>query len=67
MRIAMVRTDKARNVEDWLIQAVQAGRVRGGTGPGGQISESDLIGLLEQVSRQQADAAPKITVPHFHS
>lgn len=48
-RIALVKAEKARAVEDLIIQAVRSGRIRGGTGPGGRIGEKDVISVLEQV------------------
>lgn len=48
-RIALVKTEKARAVEELIIQAVRTGKIRGGTGPGGKIGEKDVINVLEQV------------------
>ena len=48
-RIALVKAEKARAVEDLIIQAVRTGRIRGGTGAGGKIGEKDVISVLEQV------------------
>jgi len=46
-RISIVKADKARAVEDLLIRMVQTGQIRG------KVSESQLIGLLEQINQQQ--------------
>ncbi|KAF9282601.1 Programmed cell death protein 5 [Linnemannia elongata] len=45
-RIAMVKADKARAVEDLLIRMAQGGQVRA------KITEKQLIELLEQVNQQ---------------
>lgn len=45
-RISLVKPDRARHLEDSLIQAVRSGQLRGGSGPAGKISEGDLIGML---------------------
>jgi len=42
----MVKADKARGVEDLLLRMAQTGQLRG------QVSESQLIGLLEQLNQQ---------------
>lgn len=53
-RIAVVKPEKARAVEDFLLASIKAGRIRGGTGAGGLVGEQDLIGLLEQAEAQEA-------------
>ncbi|KCV67738.1 hypothetical protein H696_05847 [Fonticula alba] len=45
-RIAVVRPDKARGVEDLLVKMAQSGRL------GGRVSEQQLVGMLEQISEQ---------------
>ncbi|KAF9425733.1 hypothetical protein BGZ76_003093 [Entomortierella beljakovae] len=45
-RIAMVKADKARAVEDLLLRMAQGGQVRS------KITEQQLIELLEQVNQQ---------------
>lgn len=45
-RIAIVKADKARAVEDLLIRMAQGGQVRS------KITEKQLIELLEQVNQQ---------------
>lgn len=52
----MVKTDKARAIEDLLIRMAQTGQL------GGKVSESQLINLLEQINQQQKPET-KITVP----
>ncbi|KAJ1984918.1 hypothetical protein H4R34_000369 [Dimargaris verticillata] len=53
-RIAMVKADKARGVEDMLIRMAKTGQLRG------KVSEQQLIGLLEQLSEQTKRSEPKI-------
>ncbi|KAJ1989494.1 hypothetical protein H4R33_002046 [Dimargaris cristalligena] len=53
-RIAMVKADKARGVEDMLIRMAQTGQLRG------KVNESQLIGLLEQISEKSKKNEPKI-------
>eukprot|EP01121_Diplochlamys_sp_Union-15-3_P007991 TRINITY_DN2084_c0_g1_i2.p1 TRINITY_DN2084_c0_g1~~TRINITY_DN2084_c0_g1_i2.p1 ORF type:complete len:126 (+),score=24.88 TRINITY_DN2084_c0_g1_i2:45-422(+) len=45
-RIALVRPDKSKSVEDMLISAVQSGRIRD------RVDEKTLITLLEQLTQQ---------------
>ncbi|KAF9977603.1 hypothetical protein BGZ73_005457 [Actinomortierella ambigua] len=52
-RIAMVKADKARAVEDLLLRMAQGGQVRS------KITETQLIELLEQVN-QQTETKTKI-------
>ena len=59
-RISLVKPDRARYLEDSLIQAVRSGQLRGGSGPGGKISESDLIGMLEELGEQEEKRKTKI-------
>lgn len=54
-RIAMVKAEKARAVEDLLIRMAQGGQVRA------KITEKQLIELLEQVN-QQTKSETKIVV-----
>ncbi|KAG0037714.1 hypothetical protein BGZ83_003339 [Gryganskiella cystojenkinii] len=53
-RIAMVKADKARAVEDLLIRMAQGGQVRS------KITEQQLIELLEQVNQQSNKSTTKI-------
>jgi programmed cell death protein 5 len=55
-RIAMVKADKARRVEEMIINMARAGQVRS------KIDEPQLIHLLEQITGAVEDAKPKITV-----
>lgn len=52
----MVRPEKARSLEDLLISAARNGRLSG-SAPTGQVTESDLVGLLERISDQQKPAS----------
>eukprot|EP00899_Mesostigma_viride_P002289 jgi/Mesvir1/12060/Mv00346-RA.1 len=54
-RIALVKPDKARGIEDMIIRAAQAGRI------GERISEDRLIGMLEQLNETQG-RGPKVTM-----
>jgi programmed cell death protein 5 len=60
VRIGLVRPEKARYLEDSLIQAVRSGRLRGGSGPAGRISEQDLIGMLEELGQEESKRQTKI-------
>ena len=51
----MVKVEKARAVEDLLIRMAQTGQVRE------KVTETQLIGLLEQLNQQQKPEV-KITV-----
>ncbi len=53
LRISLVKPEKSRYLEDSLIQAVRSGQLRGGSGPGGRVSEADLIGMLEQLVSEE--------------
>lgn len=60
LRISLVKPDRARFLEDSLISAVRGGQLRGGSGPGGRIGESDLIGMLEQLGSEEEKRKTKI-------
>mmetsp|Transcript_22315 Transcript_22315/g.65804 ORF Transcript_22315/g.65804 Transcript_22315/m.65804 type:complete len:141 (-) Transcript_22315:190-612(-) len=53
-RIAMVKPDKARKVEDAIIQMARVGQIRG------KVDEPQLIKLLEQVSGPVEEKKSKI-------
>lgn len=55
-RIAIVKADKARRVEDAVINMARSGQVRS------KIDEPQLIMILEQISGPAEDSKPKITV-----
>lgn len=56
-RIGLVKPQKARQITDLLIRMAQSGQIRG------QVTEDQLIGLLDQVDQANADSgAGKITV-----
>lgn len=48
----MVKPERANVLEKMLIDAAQAGRIRGSS-PSGQVNEADLVGLLEQLEDQE--------------
>lgn len=57
-RIALVKPDKARMLEDQLIMMARTGRT------GGQVSEEALINMLEAISNKEGaggKSGPKIT------
>lgn len=54
-RIALVKPDKARAVEDIIINAAKRGSLNG------KVSEEALIGLLEQVNEQTVSKT-KVTI-----
>ena len=62
-RIAIVKPDKARRLEDYLIQAARSGQLRPGTGDGGRISEDNLVDFLDRIGEQEAASTSKISVP----
>eukprot|EP01130_Rhizamoeba_saxonica_P006739 TRINITY_DN2690_c0_g1_i2.p1 TRINITY_DN2690_c0_g1~~TRINITY_DN2690_c0_g1_i2.p1 ORF type:complete len:133 (+),score=27.50 TRINITY_DN2690_c0_g1_i2:86-484(+) len=53
-RISIVNPQNARAVENYLLQSARSGRIRS------KIGESELIGLLEQVSTQTKGPSVKI-------
>ncbi|KAJ8907351.1 hypothetical protein NDN08_007465 [Rhodosorus marinus] len=52
--IALVKPDKARQLENYLLSAAQTGRL------GGQVSEEQLKSMLSQFT--EAERKPKVTV-----
>ena len=61
-RISMVRPDRGRALEDFLITAARSGQLRG-SAPSGQLTESDLVSFLERASAQESaakDTASKV-------
>lgn len=60
LRIALVKPDRARYLEDSLVQAIRSGQLRGGSGPNGKIGEKDLIGMLEQLGEEEEKRRTKI-------
>lgn len=63
-RIGMVRADRARSLEDFLINAARSGQVRGSS-PNGQITESDLVSILERISSQETAAKEAVSKVRF--
>mmetsp|Transcript_29212 Transcript_29212/g.38425 ORF Transcript_29212/g.38425 Transcript_29212/m.38425 type:complete len:132 (+) Transcript_29212:79-474(+) len=55
-RIAIVKQEKARAVEQMLIQAATTGKLQG------KVSEEQLIGMLEQVNEQETKKQTKVTI-----
>lgn len=62
-RIAIVKPEKARRLEDYLVQVARSGQLRAGSGEGGRISEEDLIAFLDRIGEQEATSSTKISVP----
>lgn len=52
-RISIVKPDRARALEEFLINAARTGQLRGSS-PIGQITEKDLVSILEQISSKEA-------------
>ncbi|OLL22658.1 hypothetical protein NEOLI_002463 [Neolecta irregularis DAH-3] len=48
-RISIVKPERARAVEDLIIQSAQQGRLRS------RVSEKELIDLLDQISKQESN------------
>ena len=46
-RISLVKPEKGRSLEDWLLQAMQAGRIRN------RVGEPELLGILDQMDAQE--------------
>ena len=55
-RIAVVRPDKARGVEELLLRMARSGQLQG------RVTEAQLVQFLEQISGQEKKAETKITV-----
>lgn len=55
-RIALVKPDKARGVEDLLLNAAKRGQL------GQKVSEERLIELLEQVNQQAGAGKTRVTI-----
>lgn len=57
-----MKPEKARRLEDYLIQAARSGQLRPGSGDGGRISEDNLVDFLDRIGEQEAASTSKITV-----
>ncbi|KXZ44039.1 hypothetical protein GPECTOR_75g763 [Gonium pectorale] len=55
-RIAIVKPDKARGVENMILGAAQRGALSG------KVSEERLVELLEQINEREGASKPKITI-----
>lgn len=55
-RVALVKPEKARGVENMLIAAAQRGQITE------KVSEERLVGMLTQVQEREASSKPKITI-----
>ena len=47
-------------IKDALVRAVRGGQLRGGSGTGGRVSESDLVGMLEELGSAEAKRQTRI-------
>lgn len=54
-RIAIVKPDKARGIENMILGAAQRGQL------GEKVTEERLVGMLEQISEKEA-TKPKMTI-----
>eukprot|EP00250_Pteridium_aquilinum_P017773 c2377_g1_i1 orf=210-608(+) len=59
-RIALVKPEKARGVEDLILRSAQMGQIAE------KVSEERLIALLEQIN-EQTHKAPKVTIQRRRS
>lgn len=48
-RIALVKAERARAIEDFLINATRTGAIRGGSAEDGRLSESDLVNIINKI------------------
>eukprot|EP01086_Lenisia_limosa_P016686 TRINITY_DN66_c0_g1_i3.p1 TRINITY_DN66_c0_g1~~TRINITY_DN66_c0_g1_i3.p1 ORF type:complete len:127 (+),score=47.89 TRINITY_DN66_c0_g1_i3:124-504(+) len=55
-RIRMVNPDKVTGIENLLLQMAQQGKL------GAKVDESELMRLLEQISKQESENRPKVTI-----
>eukprot|EP00197_Chlamydomonas_leiostraca_P008034 CAMPEP_0202866346 /NCGR_PEP_ID=MMETSP1391-20130828/7333_1 /ASSEMBLY_ACC=CAM_ASM_000867 /TAXON_ID=1034604 /ORGANISM="Chlamydomonas leiostraca, Strain SAG 11-49" /LENGTH=128 /DNA_ID=CAMNT_0049546281 /DNA_START=66 /DNA_END=452 /DNA_ORIENTATION=- len=55
-RIALVKPDKARAVENMILAAAQRGQL------GEKVSEERLVSMLETINEKQGTTKPKITI-----
>lgn len=56
-RVALVKPDKARAVEDYLLRAVRFGELA----PGTRVTETQLIALLQRL-HSDSDVRPRVTI-----
>ena len=55
-RIAVVKPDKARGVEELLLRMARGGQLQG------RVTEAQMVQFLEQISDQEKKSETKITV-----
>lgn len=53
-RIAMVKQERGRALEDLMIQGAQSGQLRGSS-RNGQVTENDLLQLLNRIESSQSE------------
>lgn len=54
-RIALVRADRARSIEDFLINSIRSGSIRRGSSEDGRLSEADLINILQKIEDNEKE------------
>lgn len=52
-RISLVKAERARAIEDFLINAARTGAIRGGSSEDGRLSETDLVNIINQIEMGQ--------------
>jgi programmed cell death protein 5 len=55
-RISIVKPEKARSIEDYLLNMAQRGQLAS------KVTEEQLIAMLSQIAEQETAAKPKIVV-----
>jgi programmed cell death protein 5 len=54
-RISLVRADRARAIEDFLINSIRSGTIRGGSFADGRLSEADLVNILQKIEGSEKE------------
>lgn len=56
----MVRPERALALENFIINAARSGQLQGSQ-PSGQLSEADLVNILERIMEREPGTSSKIT------
>lgn len=56
----MVKPERALALENFIITSARNGQLRGSS-PSGQLTEADLVSILERVMENDPEPSPKIT------
>ena len=56
----MVRPERALALENFIINAARSGKLQGSQ-PSGQLSEADLVNILERIMEREPGTSSKIT------